>query len=66
MKPELEVWTSTHSRVEKHYFIKTGEQNGYQLENAYLCGINPDLVPPETEKQILELIYQKLNFGRLD
>lgn len=68
MKPELEVWTSNQNRAEKHYFLKDGAQHGYQ-DGQYLVGLNPSIVPPETEAKILQLlepIYQKLNFGRLD
>lgn len=68
MKLSVENWHSTDNRHEKHYFLKDGAQHGYQ-DGQYLVGLNPSIVPPETEAKILQLlepIYQKLNFGRLD
>ena len=62
MTPELEVWTSNKNRTEKHYFLMGGE-HAYQ-DGRYLFGVNPQIVPPETEAKILELlkpIYTKVS-----
>lgn len=54
---QLEEWSSTHNRKERHYFLQDGgKQHGYQSDGAYLCGLNPELVSPELEAQILELL----------
>ena len=66
MKLQLEEWQSSHNRKERHYFLQDGQQHGYQSDGAYLVGLNPDIVPLETEQQILRLlepIWQKLDFG---
>lgn len=65
MKPDLEIWQSSHNRHEKHWFIRDGRSHGYQ-EGQYLLGLNPDLVTSEQEEAILKLlepIWQKLDFG---
>lgn len=56
MTLHVENWYSTENRHERHYFLQDGKQHGYQVDGAYLCGINPDLVSPELEQQILELL----------
>lgn len=61
MTLQLEVWTSTHQRKERHYFVKDGKQHGYQIENAYLCGVNPELVTPEQERAILAILGYALD-----
>lgn len=76
VRVQVEVWQSSHNRHEKHYFIQDGRQYGYQVDRAYLVGINPEIVSREQEDAILAILgveptengtlYQKLDFGRLD
>lgn len=58
---QVEVWTSTHQRTEKHYFLQDGKQHGYQCDGAYLVGLNPMLVTPEQERQILAILGYTLD-----
>jgi hypothetical protein len=55
MHPHLEIWNSSENRQEKHYFLKDGNSHAYQNAD-YLFGINPQLVTPELEQKILELL----------
>lgn len=50
----VEIWTSTHNRKERHYFIKGGDK-GYQ-HNTYVFGYNPKMVSPKLAKKIKALI----------
>lgn len=54
MKLEAEIWSSTHNRHEKHYFIRDG-QHAYQ-DGTYLFGLNPNRVTPEQEREILKIL----------
>jgi hypothetical protein len=61
----VEVWNSSENRQERHYFLKDGKSHAYQNAD-YVFGINPQLVSPELEKQILELlkpVYSKIVKG---
>lgn len=51
----VEVWESSDNRAEKHYFLKDGSRHGYQ-DGRYLLGLNPQIVPPAVEQQILKLL----------
>jgi hypothetical protein len=44
----LEIWEATNRR-DKRYFLR-------EEEGRYLFGINPELVPPELEQEILKLL----------
>ena len=56
-KLRLEKWFSTENRHEEHYFLADGLAAGYQ-ESAYVFGYNPEIVPPEKVKRILEIIRE--------
>jgi hypothetical protein len=55
-KIELEVWQSSHNRHERHYFIRDGKLHGYQADGLYLFGLNPEVVTPEQEQEILKIL----------
>ena len=55
MQLDLEVWSSTDNRHERHYFIKDGAGASYQ-DGRYVFGYNPEIVPPEKVERILAII----------
>lgn len=55
MKRYVEIWQSDQNRQERHYFMKDENNHGYQ-NATYLLGLNPELVTPEQEAQILAIL----------
>jgi hypothetical protein len=51
----LEQWNSDHNRRERHYFLVDKDMHGYQ-EGQYVFGLNPELIPPEVETKMLEMV----------
>ncbi len=56
---ELEEWTSTQNRCERHYFLRDGQQHGYQ-RGQYVFGYNPAMVSEATAIRIMALIEEAM------
>lgn len=56
-KLNLEVWSSTDNRHERHYFIADGQGASYQ-DGRYVFGYNPEIVDADKVQRILAIINE--------
>jgi hypothetical protein len=55
----VEVWKSSENREERHYFLKDGQMHGYQIQGAYLFGVNPQFFDDDKINRILAMLDEQ-------